>query len=163
MDYRRCKGWCASVGLAIPLLVPVVVSAEDRKPDNFGATFSLGQAIRTSDSAVAEIALRYDRWELGGTIFGHGDTKRGDQNRLGYGGSVSRLFKPGWKLWQGDLYGRLGVAYIEDSPLVGEFNFRSGFGIDFRHFQIEYNHYSSGKIYPINTGIDLIQLKVPFF
>lgn len=143
--------WCA--------LVPASLAASQ---DANGATVSLGQAVFNGEMTTAELSFRHERWELGATILGQGDTEEGEQRELAYAASITRLLRPGWEWCRGSIYGRAGVAYIDGSPLVGHFNFRTGIGIDFRAFALEYTHYSSGGLTPLNTGVDVVQFRLAF-
>ncbi|WP_323845168.1 acyloxyacyl hydrolase [Microbulbifer magnicolonia] len=151
------RNWLLTLMIGI---VAADVSAAE-KPES-GVGVALGKAVLTGHMTTAELSFRHSRWELGATLLGYGSTDEGEQERLGYGVSVTRLLHPDWHLWKGTIYGRLGVAYIDSSPLVGHFNFRTGMGIEFEHFSLEYLHYSSAGLTPLNTGIDVIQFRVPF-
>ncbi|SDJ86271.1 acyloxyacyl hydrolase [Microbulbifer yueqingensis] len=141
-------------------LVTTAASATEPLPDGFGV--SVGKAVLTGEMTSAAMSFRYRRWEAGAFIFGYGNTDDGPQERLAYAASVSRLFRPDWQFCRASLYGRVGVAYVDGSPLVGHFNFRTGVGVDFGGFAFELMHYSSASLTPLNTGINLLEFRVPF-
>ncbi|AOS95554.1 hypothetical protein AUP74_00077 [Microbulbifer aggregans] len=143
--------WLALVGSAV---------AEESRENVF--SIGLGQTLFNGDMTAAEVSIRHQRWELGGVILGQGDTSEGAQERLGYAASITRMLRPGWEWCRGSVYGRVGLAYVDGSPLVGHFNFRTGVGIDFRGFSLEYQHLSSASLTRLNTGIDVIQFRIPF-
>lgn len=136
------------------------VSAEESRQNT--VSVGLGQALFNGDMTAAELSYRHRRWEFGGVILGQGDTAEGEQERLGYAASITRVLRPGWEWCRGSVYGRVGVSYVDGSPLVSHFNFRTGFGIDFRAFSLEYQHFSSASLTRLNTGIDVIQFRIPF-
>lgn len=124
---------------------------------------SLGYTAFNSDTSVGEVAwlLPSQRWEIAATAVGHGHTKRGPIVGHVNAYSVSRLVRPRWQFLGAENYYRLGLAYVDDHPLVGRGNYRLGVGLRWRVWALEYFHYSSGGINDPNTGIDGLQLRVP--
>lgn len=144
----------------IQLLLITAASAEENNQNI--VSVGVGQSLFNGDMTVVELSYRYRRWELGGVILGQGNTAEGDQERLGYAASITRILDPGWEWCRGKAYGRVGVSYVDGSPLVGHFNFRTGVGIDFTDFSLEYQHFSSASLTYLNTGIDVIHFRIPF-
>lgn len=127
------------------------------------ARIALGKTVFNSSSTVGEIGYEWRDWEANIGLIGQGSTKNGDTDTIATY-SISKLVKPGWKFLGGKNYYRIGVAYIDGSPLVGGTNFRLGVGLEYKVFQLEYMHYSSAGIHKTNTGIDslMLRLKLPF-
>lgn len=146
--------------LGIQLLLVAAVSAEETGQNR--VSVGVGRALFNGDMTAAELSYRYRRWELGGVILGQGDTSKGAQERLGYAASITRVLDPSWEWCRGKAYGRVGISYVDGSPLVGHFNFRTGIGIDFSTFSLEYQHFSSASLTNLNIGIDIIQFRIPF-
>ena len=127
-----------------------------------GFRTSLGYTVANSTTPWGEVSYEFPSgWELAGSVSGAGDTRRGPQGEVSTV-SWSRVVRPDWWLLGGRNYYRLGVAYVDGSPLVGNTNFRLGIGLEFKVFQIEYFHYSSAGIHQPNTGIDGIQLRFTY-
>lgn len=123
------------------------------------AKIALGQTVFNSTNTVGEIGYEWRDWEINAGLIGQGSTKNGDTDTIA-AYSISKLVKPDWKFLGGKNYYRIGIAYIDGSPLVGRTNFRLGVGIEYKVFQIEYVHYSSAGIHETNAGIDAIMLKM---
>jgi len=124
---------------------------------------ALGQTAFNSTNTVGEIGYEWREWEASVGLIGYGSTKNGHSDEV-WTYSLSKLVRPDWSFLGGKNYYRIGVAYIDDSPLVGGTNFRLGVGLEYKVFQVEYLHYSSAGIHKTNTGIDAIMLriKLPF-
>lgn len=120
---------------------------------------ALGHTAFNSSSTVGEIGYEVNDWEFNAGLIGQGSTKNGDSGVVETF-SISKLVKPGWSFLGGQNYYRIGVAYVNDSPLVGDTNFRLGVGLDYGLFAVEYGHLSSAGIHDPNTGIDFIQFKI---
>lgn len=149
----------AAVGVFLVILM-LAVSCERAHAGE--ATFALGHTMLNSHMTVGEVGYRTDnRWEVTGTIIGEGGTKRGPQGHA-YALMVSRVVEPRWSLFGAENYYRIGAGYVQDSLLIGNFNYRLGVGLDFDVFQLEYFHFSSAGINDVNTGVDGIQLRLPF-
>lgn len=125
---------------------------------NNGARISLGHSVANSELPLGEIGYEYNNWEIAATLMGEGRTKNGDQDLVGIY-SLSRMVRPSWNFLGATNYYRLGVSYVNDSPLVGEANFRLGIGLEWDIVQLEYFHYSSAGINSTNSGIDGILLR----
>lgn len=123
-----------------------------------GPRISLGYTVANSTLPTGELSYEYKNWEYAVTQIGVGDTKNGPQKEVSIW-SASYLIKPTWQVLGAKNYYRIGVAYVDGSPLVGDTNFRLGIGLEFKVFQVEYFHYSSAGIHQPNTGIDGIQLR----
>lgn len=124
---------------------------------------ALGQTAFNSTNTIAEVGYEWREWEANLGLIGSGSTKNGHQD-LVKTYSISKLVRPDWKFLGAKNYYRIGVAYIDDSPLVGGTNFRLGVGLEYKVFQVEYVHYSSAGIHETNTGIDavMLRLNLPF-
>lgn len=149
----------AGVGLFILLLLLALLSERA----SAGPVVSLGHTLLNSQSTVGELGWQFgDRaqWEGAVAVIGEGSTKRGDIER-NWAYSLSRRVQPTWRLLGAGNYYRLGLAYIDGSPLVGDVNYRLGIGLDWGVVALEYFHYSSAGINDPNTGVDGIQLRVP--
>lgn len=119
----------------------------------------LAGAVLNGDSTIGEVGYRFGRWDVQAALYGDGDTRYGWQERTEIY-SISRIVQPGWKTFGHDFFMRLGVAYAENHVLVGEPNFRLGFGWQIGQWELEYQHYSSANINQVNTGIDAIGIRV---
>lgn len=145
-------------GAVLLFIILLLWAAFDARGDN-GARVSLGHTVFNSQVTVGEVGYEYEGWEVAATQMGSGSTKRGDVDVTPVY-SVSYLVEPRWGLLWGENYYRLGVAYVDGSPLVGDTNFRLGIGVNYYDvFSLEYVHYSSAGIHETNTGIDAIQLR----
>ena len=127
------------------------------------ALVSLGHTAANSHTSVGEVAwqLPGQRWEVGAMLIGQGATRRGAIADPIPVYSFSRLVRPGWRLFGADAYLRLGAAYVDGHPLVGEVNYRLGAGLRWPVAALELGHFSSGGIYDPNTGVDGLLLRVP--
>ncbi|WP_160153349.1 acyloxyacyl hydrolase [Microbulbifer sp. ALW1] len=141
------------------LLCALVAERADARP-----VVSLGHTALNSHNTVGEIGWQFGtayQWEVAATAIGRGHTDRGPIDR-NWAYSVSRRVQPGWSLLGAENYYRLGVAYVDGSPLVGDINYRLGVGLHWGVVALEYLHYSSAGINDPNTGIDGIQIRVFF-
>ena len=123
------------------------------------AKIALGKTAFNSSNTVGEIGWEFRDWEITAGLIGEGETKRGDQGVVPVY-SFSKLVKPDWSFLGAKNYYRIGVAYVDGSPLVGNTNFRLGVGLAWKVASIEYVHYSSAGIHDTNTGIDIIMLRM---
>ena len=148
----------AVIIFVILLLIAGYTRAED------GARIGIGSSIVNSHLKTGEIGYEWNSWEVHYALQKAGDTKRGYQDQI-HIYSVSYLTRP--KPLQNKYaspFIRLGVSYNDDSPMVGDTNFRLGLGIDFSEvWRLEYSHHSSAGIHNPNTGLDYITLtyKIP--
>lgn len=126
---------------------------------NNGPRISLGYSLINSENPFGEIGYEYNSWEVAVSAFGSGGTEKGDQDVV-YIYSLSHVVRPDWYVLKGRNYYRVGVAYVDDSPLVGDTNFRLGIGMEWKLIAVEYFHYSSAGIHSTNTGIDGVQLRL---
>jgi hypothetical protein len=155
------KGVSHTVLAVLTFLIGFVAAVYSESARSEGY-IGLGKSTFNSHSMMGEVGYRTDsNWDYQLMIIGEGETKRGRQNTV-YGASVSHVVKPGWKVKDADFFMRLGVAYIHDSPLVGDTNFRLGFGFDLGPFEVEMMHYSSADIHKTNTGVDSIAFRAKF-
>lgn len=120
-----------------------------------GAKIALGHTAFNSHETVGEVGYEHANWEVNLGLIG---AESDDKTVLTYG--VSKIVRPNWCVLGGCNYYRIGIAGIDDSPLVGPYNFRLGVGMNWRVFSVEYFHYSSAGIYDPNRGIDGIILKL---
>ena len=133
--------------------------SEGSPETNNGARVSLGYSLINSELPFGEIGYEYNNWEVAASAYGEGKTKNGRQD-VAYIYSLSHVVRPDWYVFNARNYYRIGVAYVDDSPLVGDTNFRLGIGMEWKLFAVEYFHYSSAGIHDVNTGIDGIQLRL---
>lgn len=149
------------LGVAAFIVLLILASGNARAED--GVRISLGHTLVNSEVTTGEVSFEYRGWEVAAALLGEGPTKRGDQDLVPVY-SVSHVVRPSWRFMGATNYYRIGVAYVDGSPLVGTGNFRLGIGLEWRVVQLEYFHYSSAGINEINSGIDGIQLryKIPW-
>ena len=122
----------------------------------------LGKSTFNSHMMTGEAGYRKNNWDVGVQLIGAGQTKNGSNGPV-WIGSVSHIIEPDWSIKNyADLFMRLGVAYVRESNLVGDFNFRLGVGFDMELFEVELYHISSAGISNNNTGIDGIMLRAKF-
>ena len=122
----------------------------------------LGKSTFNSHMMTGEAGYRKNNWDVGVQLIGAGQTKNGSNSPV-WIGSVSHIVQPDWSIANyADLFMRLGVAYVRESNLVGDFNFRLGVGFDMELFEVELYHISSAGIWDNNTGIDGIMLRARF-
>ena len=142
--------------IAVLLFIVLLVVAGYSRADD-GLRVGVGKALFNSHMTAAEVGYEYNNWEASATIFGEGDTKRGEQNFTPFY-SLSYLTRPeNFNASWAQPFLRLGVSYNDGSPLVGSTNFRLGIGADFSDvWRIEYIHYSSAGIHSPNTGVDAV-------
>lgn len=145
--------------LVLAFIVVLILAAGSAFAD---ARIALGHTAFNSSSPMAEVGYEWREWEASAGLIGSGWTKKGDTG-LVKTVSLSRLIRPDWTFLGGKNYYKLGLAYIDGSPLVGGTNFRLGIGLEYKVFQIEYLHYSSAGIHERNTGIDgvVLRMKLP--
>lgn len=141
----------------VTFIILLLVASYDARAEN-GARISLGYSLFNSTLPMGEIGYEYNGWEAALSQLGEGETKNGDQGNVTVY-SLSHLVRPHWSFLWGENYYRLGVAYVDGSPLVGDTNFRLGIGMEYKVFQVEYFHLSSAGIHETNSGIDGIQLR----
>ena len=145
--------------LLVALFIGVLLLASYSARASDGAYITLGHTVFNSSVTNAELSYRHSDWEFGVGQFGaENSTRNGPQDVHGYA-SISRLVYPGWRVAGGENYYRLGAAYVDDSPLVGNTNYRLGIGIDWGVFQVEFAHFSSAGMHPVNSGIDSVQAR----
>lgn len=144
--------------VAVIVFIVVLVFAAYNARAEDGARISLGYTAANSTLPIGEIGYEYKGWEVAASLIGVGDTKNGEQKEVPVY-SLSYITRPNWSFLGGRNYYRLGVSYVNGSPLVGDTNFRLGVGLEYKVFQVEYFHYSSAGIHQPNTGIDGIQLR----
>lgn len=147
--------WTA-VGVVGFIVLLLFASCNARAHD--GARISLGYTVANSERPMGEIGYEYQGWELAAALIGEGKTKRGYQDTVPVY-SLSHLVRPSWHILGATNYYRIGVSYVDGSPLVGKANFRLGVGLDWEVIQLEYFHYSSAGINETNSGIDGLQLR----
>lgn len=121
----------------------------------------LGSTVANSHLTTGEFSIEYRRWEVAVGIIGAGHTERGEQDSVNTF-SVSRFVRPDWVILGGRNYYKMGIGYVDDSPLVGPINYRLGIGLEYRFVSVEYFHYSSAGIHKTNTGVDGIMVKFLF-
>ena len=127
-----------------------------------GGYVGLGKSTFNSHMMTGEAGYRKDNWDFGVQLIGEGQTKNGSSDHV-WIASASHIVQPDWSIASyADFYMRLGVAYVRESNLVGDFNYRLGIGFDMGPFEIEAYHYSSAGISNNNTGIDGIMLRAKF-
>lgn len=123
---------------------------------------ALGYTVANSTLPYGEVGYELDNGvEFTAAEMAAGSTARGDQHEV-QTVSVSKVVRPDWKFLGATNYYRIGVSYVNGSPLVGDTNFRLGIGLEWRIVQLEYFHFSSAGIHQPNTGIDGVQLRFPF-
>lgn len=148
--------------VAVAIFIALLVLAAFNASAEPGFRVALGRTVVNSSAPWGEFGYEFPSgWELAGSISGAGDTKRGPHGEVSTV-SWSRIVRPDWWLLGGRNYYRLGVAYVDGSPLIGRTNFRLGIGLEFRVFQLEYFHYSSAGIHQPNTGVDGLQLRFTY-
>ncbi len=154
----KIKPTAIAVGVFIFLLLFAAFNASAEP----GFRVALGRTVVNSATPWGEFGYEFPNgWELAGSVSGAGDTARGPQGEVSTV-SWSRIVRPDWWLLGGRNYYRLGVAYVDGSPLIGNSNFRLGIGLEYRVFQVEYFHYSSAGIHQPNTGVDGLQLRFTY-
>ncbi|WP_189470937.1 acyloxyacyl hydrolase [Litchfieldella qijiaojingensis] len=151
------RSWPGFYLLALAIFPTLCVADSAGSED--GARISLGHTLIQSSVPMVELGYEYRSWEVAFSYLDRGHTSNGRQRSSVRIYSASRLFRPGWNFLRGQNYYRLGLSYVDDSPLVGGFNFRLGVGLDYGRFSIEYFHYSSAMINDVNSGIDGLQLR----
>jgi len=141
--------------VAVILFTILLFTAMESEAEGY---VELGKSTFNSHDMTGGIGYRNEAgWDVGLHLIGPGETKRGAQSET-YMASISHIVKPGW----GNYFMRMGVAYVHDSNLVGDLNFKLGMGWDFGNFEVEMVHISSAGIWPRNTGIDSVILRVKF-
>jgi hypothetical protein len=142
--------------LFIILIVGAGYSVKANAAD--GVRVGLGKSIINSDSKIGEFGYEYNGFEVQASLMEAGETKRGDQEQVALY-SLSYLIVPQWGYKGVEPYFKLGASYNDNSPLVGNTNFRLGVGIDFHDvWRLEYSHHSSAGIHQVNTGIDYVTI-----
>lgn len=137
----------------------LILASQDAAADS--VTIALGKTFLNSDATYGEIGYVVRDWEFNAGLIGAGQTKDGYQGTvITYG--VSRIVRPNWCFLGGCAYMRIGVAGVHGSPLVGPMNYRLGAGIDYGVFAIEGIHDSSADLFPDNTGIDGLMIKMEY-
>lgn len=122
----------------------------------------IGQSVINSHLKTGEIGYHINDWEFQATLQEAGDTKRGYQDKVNIY-SVSYVTEPQWEIYGAEPYFRLGMSYNDDSPMVGDTNFRLGIGVNFHDvWRVEYSHHSSAGIHDPNTGLDYITVNYLF-
>lgn len=123
---------------------------------------SLGQTFANSNVMTGEASVEWYDWELHAQLLGEGETVYGDQGYV-KAFALTKSVRPDWCIYSGCFYQRIGAAYLSDSLLVGNLNYRLGLGLSFKVAELEYFHYSSGGIHRLNQGVDgwLIRFNIP--
>lgn len=151
-----------SILVVLFIIVLVFATYSAYGSEDNGTRISLGYSLINSELPFGELGYEHNNWEVAVSAFGGGKTKNGHQDTT-YIYSLSHVVRPEWYVFKGRNYYRIGVAYVDDSPLVGDTNFRLGIGVEWRLIAVEYFHYSSAGIHSPNIGIDGVQfrLKIP--
>lgn len=145
--------------IGVGVFIILLILALQSEMSNADPVVSLGSTAFNSHEPYGEFGYEYNKWEANIGIIGSGPTQKGDQGEV-HVYSISRIVKPDWSFLKGKNYYRIGLAYVDDTPLVGDTNYRLGIGIDYGVFSIEYIHYSSSGIHETNRGIDAFQLRI---
>lgn len=124
-----------------------------------GFKIALGRTAVNSEVTASEVGYEYNDWELNIGHLGQGPTRHGNQDVIDVY-SISKIVRPDWCFLGGCNFYRIGIAHIDDSPIVGKHNYRLGVGMAWRTLSVEYFHYSSAGTYKPNSGIDGIMLKL---
>lgn len=143
-----------AIAVVIFLIVLLLAMCNEANAED-GARVVLGKTMVNSSHTYGEFGYEYKSWEV--TI---GQIGQEDDPAEVF--TLSRIVRPDWKLFGATNYYRLGFAYVDDSPLIGDTNFRLGFGLEWELVQLEYFHYSSAGLHDPNTGVDGIQFRVKF-
>lgn len=151
-----------TTAIAVVIFILVLLWASfDARADS-GMRIALGRTVFNSGAMWGEVGYEFQSgWELAASVSGAGETRNGAQGEV-EAVSLSRVVRPHWRLLGATNYYRLGVAYVHDSPLVGDTNYRLGIGLEWPGFQVEFFHYSSAGIHRPNTGIDGVQLRYTY-
>ena len=153
----------AAVGIAA-FVVALGFAAGDEidAPGSDGARISLGVTMGSRiTEAAGEFGYEFRNWELAATQHGYRHDQTTDEPVNIY--SLSRVVRPDWtgNSWQP--YFRIGAAYVDESPFVGDTNVRLGAGVEWGgQFSVEWSHYSSAGIHVPNTGVDIVQIRIHF-
>lgn len=143
----------------VAAFVVIVIAALYASKSNAGPTIALGSTFNKSQLTYAEFGYEYRDWEVTIGQIGEGQTDYGHQEVVDVY-SLSKLIRPNWCLGEFCNYYRIGISKIDESPLVGETNFRLGIGIEHKHVQLEFGHDSSAGVWENNGGIDALFLRL---
>ena len=152
------------VAIFIILLIGAAFSeyanAQRVDPVDDGPRISLGHTAFNKYETHGEFGYEWNQWEAAYSI--QGSSGVSDTTNIA---SLSRVVKPEWFVGHARNYYRIGVSHVDNSDLVGDFNFRLGVGLTYKVFAVEYFHYSSAGINDTNSGIDgfMIRFNVPVY
>ena len=155
-------GWGKMLYVIIAFIIVGLFAANNawgfEKPQ---VKLGLGQTFANSNLMQGEASIDWYDWEAGLQLMEAGQTIKGDQDQL-FIVFLTKSIRPDW-CFVGCYYQKIGLSYVPNSNLVGDLNYRLGVGVSFNVFELEYVHYSSAGIQPINSGVDgwIIALKIP--
>jgi hypothetical protein len=146
-----------AVAVAI-FIILLIFAAYDARAQ---ASIGLGYTVMNSSMTTGEIGYEYNGWNASAMVIGSGETVFGNQDNV-YAYALTNIVRPNWHFLGGRNYYRIGVTYVDGSPLVGPTNFRLGIGMEWEVFALEWVHISSAGIHRPNRGIDVLQLRFRF-
>ncbi len=121
----------------------------------------LGHTGLHSQSTVGGAGVRLNgEWDFHVGLIGEGETDDGQVQEQVFFYSASRIVSPRWYVLGGEFKQRIGIARTKEFVLIGDNNYRLGLILHYRVFELEFFHYSSANINPINTGVDGLTLRV---
>lgn len=144
-----------AIAVVIFLFVLLLAMCSERSEAADGARIALGKTAVNSSHTYGEFGYEWNQWEI--TI-----GQIGQEEDPAEVFTLSRIVRPDWRILGATNFYRIGFAYVDDSPLIGDTNFRLGFGLEWELVQLEYFHYSSAGIHDPNTGVDGIQFRIKF-
>lgn len=126
-----------------------------------GVYIGTGASAFNSHAKIHEVGYINDRdFDINLRVIEGGFNKNGPQHGRVNIGSISYRMKPSFLPSIFFLHG--GVAYVDNSNLVDNWNFKIGAGVTIGPIEVELAHHSSAGINDRNTGIDSAVLRYRF-
>ena len=105
-----------AVAVVIFLIVLLLAFCSERANAEDGARIALGKTLINSSHTYGEFGYEFNSWEV--TV---GQIGQPEDPAEVY--TLSRIIRPSWRFLGATNYYRLGFAYVDDSPLIGDTNY----------------------------------------
>lgn len=134
--------------------ITAITSTLSAKATSDELYIGVGHIIYNGEEFVGHVGYRKNGFELEVGLFGYGETDRGFvEEPIKYYSIAHVVRSQDPIILGGKLTGKLGVAYVDDHPLVGNVNYMLGLGLSYKYWEISIDHISSAGINENNKGL----------
>lgn len=99
-----------------------------------------------------------NKYQIARKFIAESDNKYGHKTPKAYIWSVDRIYTPKW--FNSSTFLLVGVAKIKASNLVDDYNYHVAGGWQFKESKLYVEHFSSGGINEVNTGISMVTFRI---